>query len=321
MIDQLSLDEWRAFDAAHPAPTFFARPGWALALADVYPALTPSLLRIRTGRREPVLVPVMAASGGKLGLRRLNAFPLGGYTCFMRENGELAPAEDAQHALDELRRFAHAGTLIPWPLGPVPSYKSAAPHETAVVDLSGGIEKALANVDGTFRRMAGQAARRGVVCEPSSEPDAVDGYYELLSESAKRWGIPQPTERRALIEALVRHGGRDVEIWFARAEGRRIAGGVVFYGSSEFFFWSAAMLAEFGRLRPSNALNFALLNAAAARGMQWYNLGSSEGLPGVARFKRDLGATDVSYAELHFASMPLTVFRQVRQAFSARRME
>jgi lipid II:glycine glycyltransferase (peptidoglycan interpeptide bridge formation enzyme) len=78
------------------------------------------------------------------------------------------------------------------------------------------------------------------------------------------------------------------------------------------------MLAEFGRLRPSNALNYALLHAAAARGMHWYNLGSSEGLPGVARFKRDLGATTVEYSEMHSERTPITLFRNVRHAFAAR---
>ncbi len=78
------------------------------------------------------------------------------------------------------------------------------------------------------------------------------------------------------------------------------------------------MLAEFGRLRPSNALNFALLHAAAARGMQWYNLGSSEGLPGVARFKKDLGARNIAYREVHFERAQVKVLRSVRRALLTR---
>ena len=74
------------------------------------------------------------------------------------------------------------------------------------------------------------------------------------------------------------------------------------------------MLSEFGRLRPSNALNFALLRAAAERGMRWYNLGSSEGLPGVARFKKDLGARDIAYHEITLARLPVRIVRSVRHA-------
>lgn len=318
MIEQIHIDEWRKFDAAHRAPTFFARPAWALALCEVYPNAAPTLLRIRARGNPPVLLPVLTLRGGALGLRQVSGFPLGGYTLFMREDATPASAREAQDALTELRRYTHSASLVPWPLGPSLEEASGPAHETAVVDLSNGLDAALQNVDGCYRRMAGQAARRGVVCERASGLEAVDTYYDLLCESAKRWGIPEPTQRRTLIEALVRHGGDDVEIWFARAEGRPIAGGVVFYGSTEFFFWSAAMLAEFGRLRPSNALNFALLQAAADRGMQWYNLGSSEGLPGVARFKRDLGARDVPYGEINFTSMPLRMFRHVRRALAGR---
>jgi CelD/BcsL family acetyltransferase involved in cellulose biosynthesis len=316
MIDRLSIDEWKAFDAAHPAPTFFARPAWALALAEVYPNAVPSLLRIRAHQNPVLLLPVLEMHGGALHLRRLNAFPLGGYTCFMHEDGTPASIDEVQCALNELERFAHSASIVPWPLAPAPRNYAGAQHETAVIDLSNGVDAALANIDGTYRRMAGQAARRGVSCAPANESSAVQTYYQLLCESAKRWGIPEPAERKALIEALVKYGGRDVEIWFARADGKAIAGGVVFYGSTEFFFWSAAMLTEYGRLRPSNALNYALLHAAANRGMQWYNLGSSEGLPGVAHFKRDLGAREIEYREIHLETPPLKMIRKMRRAFS-----
>jgi lipid II:glycine glycyltransferase (peptidoglycan interpeptide bridge formation enzyme) len=223
------------------------------------------------------------------------------------------------HAVAEIARFADAATLVPWPLGPQPTLlHEGSAHETAVVDLRDGLEAAIANVEGVFRRMAGQAQRRGVVCAPSRDADAVDLYYELLEASAKRWGVERPSIPKALISALVQHGGDDVEIWFARAEGRAIAGGIVFYGAQEFFFWSAAMLSEYGRLRPSNALNFALMRAAAERGMSWYNLGSSEGLPGVARFKSDLGAQTLRYRDVCVARRTFKLYTTVRRAISAR---
>jgi len=58
----------------------------------------------------------------------------------------------------------------------------------------------------------------------------------------------------------------------------------------------------------------ALMRAAAERGMQWYNLGSSEGLPGVARFKADLGARDIPYGEVRTAGLRFTIYSNVRRA-------
>lgn len=318
MIERLGIEEWLAFDAAHPAPTFFARPAWAISLAQVYPGMRPVLLRIAIKNDAPVLLPLMQMHGGLLRWREFRGFPLGGYTCFLRENGTLAPPAACAAALTQLTAISDTATIVPWPLGPAPAVPAHATHETSVIDLSSGLESALSNVDGAFRRMAGQAARRGVICEPCSDPDAVDRYYALLESSAKRWGLEAPTIPKHLITALTENGGPDVQVWFARAEGCDIGGGVVFYGSREFFFWSAAMLSEYGRLRPSNALNFALLRAAAERGMHWYNLGSSEGLPGVARFKKDLGTTDITYYEYQIARSRFKLYTNVRRTIAPR---
>lgn len=317
MIERVSIREWIEFDGKHPAPTFFARPAWALALEQSYPHLRAAPIRIHTAGKS-VLVPLVQVDGGRLRLREYCGFPLGGYTCFLLEDGSHADAQTSRRALSELARSCDALQIVPWPLGPLRDEGPGPEHETALVDLSGGIDAALAGVEGIFRRMAGQAQRRGVVCEPSHDPGAVDVYYELLEASAKRWGLERPSIPKALIAALAEHGGSDVQIWFAKAEGREIAGGVVFYGSQEFFFWSAAMLAEFGRLRPSNALNFALMRAAAERGMSWYNLGSSEGLPGVARFKQEMGARGLTYRETHLERPRFKLYSGVRRALRAR---
>ena len=318
MIERLSLEEWKAFDAAHPAPTFFARPAWALSLAQAYPGMEPAPLRVRAQGNPPLIIPLVRMRGGVLRWREYRGFPLGGYTCFLHENGELASQTQCEAALAELGRFADSATIVPWPLAEKPHAFEGGQHETAVVDLSRGIDEALAGVTGIFRRMAGQAERRGVSCAPSHGPDAVDVYYALLEASAKRWGLERPTIPKPLIASLVHNGGDDVEIWFARAEGQVIGGGVVFYGATEFFFWSAAMLAEFGRLRPSNALNFALMRAAAARGMLWYNLGSSEGLPGVARFKDNIGAIEIPYRDIRLEGASFKIYSNVRRVLTVR---
>jgi CelD/BcsL family acetyltransferase involved in cellulose biosynthesis len=314
-VERLPLGDWLELDSRFPAPTFFARPAWALALQESKAYVEAAPLRVRLSTGTWLTVPLVRLRSS-LGFKEYSGFPLGGYTLPRHEDGTSATSEEWNDVIDALGRYADGFNVIPWPLGPVPSSLPGTPvmHETAVVDLRGGLEAAMNNVEGIFRRMAGQAERRGVTCTCSTEPDAADAYYDLLERSAKRWGIQKPTIAKATIEALQRFGGSSVEIWFAEADGKRIAGGIVFYGSEEFFFWSAAMDAEYGRLRPSNALNFALLRAACSRGMSWYNLGSSEGLPGVARFKRDLGADTLQYREIQMKRLPYAIYSGVRQA-------
>ncbi|HEV7180596.1 MAG TPA: hypothetical protein VGN11_12050, partial [Candidatus Baltobacteraceae bacterium] len=213
MIECLSIEEWRSFDAEHPAPTFFARPAWALALEAVDSRLRAAPVRVALASGKTVLVPLVRDRGGALHWRDFCGFPLGAYTCFLLDNGELASADEAESALRLLRHRADVLTVVPWPLGTIPvvPFATARVHETAVIDLSNGMEAALAGVTGVSRRMAGQAARRGVVCAPDNTTNAVGLYYALLEQAAKRWGLARPSLSESLLEAVVRFGGRDVE--------------------------------------------------------------------------------------------------------------
>jgi len=312
MIEPISLSDWFEFDARHPAPTFFARPAWASALSAAFPHLRPHPVWVDCcGGR--VLIPLMQ-SLGRLSWREFIGMPLGTYTCALREDGSLASSADFSSAIGVLERLCDALAVTPWPLGPVPVVPSwrRKPHEAAVIDLSGGIDRALRGVAGVTRRMAGQAARRGVACAPMRSGLGAAIYYGILREASERWGLMRPPFPKELLEALVSYGGDDVEIWFAQCDSHPIAGGVVLYGSEELFFWSAAMRHAFARLRPSNALNFELLHAGAERKLAWYNLGASEALPGVERFKRGLGAHAVPYDELHRESVPFNAYSQIR---------
>ncbi len=296
MLLSLPIEKWMARDTAMPAPTFFARPAWALALSAAYERLHPALLTVKVDGMTCV-VPGVETAGGRLGWRTFVASPLGTYTYLADSEGEAADSVLAETVCASLARAFDVVEVTPWPLAPV--HLSGAwtryEHVAGVFDLkyNGSL---LPHVKGVGRRMAGQAARRGLLCGRYDGEDSIDVYYALLREAAKHWGLPAPPYPKRLFEALRHYGGRDVEVWLARFEGEAVAGGVVLYGSQESFFWSAAMRRDFAFLRPSNALNLALIEAARERGVRWYNLGSSEGLPGVERFKRSLGAADVRYA-------------------------
>ena len=312
----LTVDEWRAFDACHVAPTFFARPAWALALEQTFGGLTaqPTLFRLPTGE---AIFPLMRSGRGFVSVE---AMPLGTYSLPLCPDGEAADpilAEAIVHNIIESSSDDFSCTL--WPLTDYSQVNGCdrTPHQTSVIDLRGGAEAALANFKGVARRMAGQALRKGVSCQ--REPGSVDVYYGMLEESAKRWGMESSHLPRRIFQALVELGGDDVEIWIARYKGEAIAGGVMLYGSREAFFWSAAMRAKYADLRPSNLLNAEMIKAAAERGMHWYNLGASEGLGGVSRFKESLGAELVDYMTLSWRSSLYRRYQRIRSAFDRSR--
>lgn len=309
MIQHFPTDDWVQFDRAHPAPTFFARPAWAQALAETYDRLIPHAVVV--GNNPPVIVPAMLAKG-RAGFRELLAFPLGTYTAFLDEAGNAVGSPDATRTLGELKRSFDRVSLILWPLGPQaePNTRGGgAVHSTAAIDCADGFESALARMRGVTRRMAGQATRRGLVCRRAASHELL-AYYQLLREAhdAREQHLP----KFALLEAVLRHGGDDAQLWFAESDGLKVAGGIVLFGSEELFFWSAAMRREYGHLRPSNALNVALIEAACKRGVRWYNLGASEGLEGVEQFKRGLGACDHAYMEVSLRAPIYMLYEQLR---------
>jgi lipid II:glycine glycyltransferase (peptidoglycan interpeptide bridge formation enzyme) len=156
-----------------------------------------------------------------------------------------------------------------------------------------------------------------VTCERAPVQE-LDTYYELLCEASRGWGLARPTISRDLLHAVFARGDGDAQLWFARVDGAVAGGGVILYGTDELFFWSAAMRRDFARFRPSNALNLCLIAQACARGVRWYNLGASEGLEGVARFKHDLGAEAVPYGEWRFAAPRFSFYHRARTQFTAR---
>jgi CelD/BcsL family acetyltransferase involved in cellulose biosynthesis len=317
VITPLALAKWEAFDRAHPGPTFFSRPAFALAYCDVNERYEPWPLRIDYGGKQYIMPAVRTRS--VLGMRALIAFPLGGYGCILDERGETVGAHVAAELLGLVGRDVHSLTYIAWPLGSQPTLKSdRETYHTSAIDCSAGFDNAVAGMRGVTRRMAAQALRRGVVCRRSlSSPQSVSRYYAILEEASAGWGLARPTISHALLDAVVRWGGDDVELWFAELGEETVAGGVVLFGSEELFFWSAAMRRDYAAYRPSNALNMSLIARACERGVRWYNLGASEGLAGVERFKHDLGARDVSYSVYSIQNRTYRLYEHVRNAIGA----
>ena len=316
--DILSLDDWRAFYELHGAPTFFASPAWSRAVCESNPQYHIYPLKYTLDTAQSVIVPLLRVSGGKLRLRVLVGMPFGAYTAIATQTGPLAQQPAIDEVIRHLRRHTDSVELTLWPLGPQASLfsKESIGYETSVVDLSHGAEAALNSMEGSSRRMAAQAQRKGVVCAVEHGQAAVETYYDILCQAAAKWGLERPTIRKELLLSLVNEGGNDVEIWLARFDGKAIAGGVVLYGLEEAFFWSAATAPDYGVLRANNALAVAIILAAAARNVRWLNLGASQGLPNVLKFKRYLGATEIPYSTIHLQRPVYRFVKFVQSQFS-----
>lgn len=319
--ERIAMHDWEQFDREHPSPVFTARPAWARAWCEANAGVEPMPMRCEFDDGSSVIVPLLREKS-RLRWKIATGMPWNESIVILESDGHIASNERCVAALDHLSSCVvpDSLTVTLWPLceqGRIDLQASTLVDEVSVIDLQEGADAAIARMDGRTRRMAGQAARRGVTCARAEGEDALGRYAEMLDDSAKRWGRDRPSISEALLKCVLAHARNDAELWFAYCGDRPIAGGVALYGGSEnaeMYFWSAAMLAEHAHLRPSNALNVALLRRAAERGARWYNLGSSFGLQGVREFKDRLGAQRVRYGTQSVQSASFRAYAALRAA-------
>ena len=315
-LERWSLKQWQSFEAQHAAPIFHARLAWAVALHDTNPEIVPAPHVLRLPSGETVFLPLVRSSGGRLPWRCFEGVPQG-HNVFLTMDGKAVEGELLREALDALSRCSVDSLVLNlWPALNVlkPPNWSARYFSASVLDLSLGAEAALARMSSVARRLGEHSRKAGIVCFPQSDAGAVHRFYDLQPE---RWAKTHALVGQRFLHTLVKHAPRDVEIWFAYHEGRAIAGAVVLFGSHEAYIWLTAVVPDVMPLRPLSLMHMCGVQAAAARGLRWYNLGSSENLPDVQRLKAALGAPAVPFARLTLEKGVFRLYRQLRNRRAA----
>jgi len=310
----LDVGEWIELDRRAPAPTFFARPAWATAIERAFPRLVAHPLACRLEDGSEAFVPLTRVQG-RLRWTLYHGMPFDGYTSVGTAQGPLDD-ERASRVLSALLFGGDEVILNPWPMSryTLRGANIHIPAETSALDLGGTLEGAQAAIASKSRRMAGQAERKGAVCTIETGANAVNTYYQLLSEAAtERWGRAVPTIALDFFTEVVAQGAEAVEIWIVRYQGEPVSGGVALYGSKEVSLWTTATKPGLEILRPHNLLHATIMEHAGSRGIKWYNLNSSSGLEGVLRFKKALGAAHIPYEILGRRRPLYRAFQAIRR--------
>lgn len=165
-----------------------------------------------------------------------------------------------------------------------------APKVASVVSLTtggAGSEKGRAS-----------GAARGAASGAASGASLMDDYFRVYAASAQRWGRSAPPYPRALFEALLE--SPSTQLWAHHVEGRLACAMVVLAGRRHALYWQGVSHIEDDQkpAHPMARLFDAAVQGLALQGVQRFNLGASEGLPNVQRFKEEFGAQPVPYAAL-----------------------
>lgn len=170
--------------------------------------------------------------------------------------------------------------------------------ETHVLDLSGDDAALLARARPRMRSYLRGDEWRDFGIERGG-PSLLGPFYDWYRRGSQDWQVDArhvyPSE---YFEALCRDGG--LEIWVVGAKGRSVGAAAFLLGARDVLYLASGTERAAG---PNSAMDALIWRAAhhyRDRGFASMNLGASEGLESVRRFKRKFGACAVPYRRVSY---------------------
>jgi lipid II:glycine glycyltransferase (peptidoglycan interpeptide bridge formation enzyme) len=178
---------------------------------------------------------------------------------------------------------------------------------TSQLDITEDEQVLLADCRKNTRYELKQAKKRGIVISQTTDPVAIDGFYELQLQTAKRHGFV-PYGKRFLQEQFrIFAEANKVLLYSAHTQdGKLIAQAfVIFYGQEAAYHYGAST--ELGRTEPgAYAIQWEAIKEAKRRGCSRYNFWgvvlpeqTTHRFYGVSVFKRGFRGQDVEYLHAH----------------------
>ena len=295
----------------HPAPD---RPGHAAVASgessfdDLF---DDPVLRSAVGRAAGLqaLEPHGLFEWRRLGLRRWEWAPYGLYApvCADPQRAQVltdfldrAPGQASQARMHlnplcpEAGRLAQQAAAQGW---------RVLPRETHLLDLRPGLEALRRGFHATKRNQIAKPVKiDSRIALARTEAD-LQPYFEVYARSLQRWGRAGawPYPRQLFIDLLQSPA---VRIWTHQVQGRLACAVVILECRHQALYWQGVSHIEPDQkpAHPMVRLMDAVIQDLCARAVPVLNLGASEGLPQVRRFKEEFGARPAGYNTLQWES-------------------
>ena len=175
--------------------------------------------------------------------------------------------------------------------------RHVGPYRTMLVDIGRPLDEVRGGLAKKWRYHLKQAERAGLEITQGRDPALLHDFIPLFDELVARKAIDVDlgADFYARLQPRLPENER-LHVGIARAEGRPVAGVVAsIHGDTAVYLLGAAN--EEGRAaNAAYLLQWQVIEAAAAEGCRWYDLGGvdAEGNPGVYRFKQRMGGAELS---------------------------
>jgi hypothetical protein len=278
------------------------------------------VLRAAIGRAAglQVLEPHGLFEQRRLGLRRWEWAPYGLYAPVC------ADPQRAQALADFLNRAPGRASQVRVQLNPLCpeaarlAERAAAqgwrvlPRQTHLLDLRPGLPALRRGYHATKRNQVAKPVKiDSRIGQARTEAD-LQPYFEVYAHSLQRWGRAGawPYPRQLFLDLL--HSPA-VRIWTHHVHGRLACAVVILESRHQALYWQGVSRIDEDQkaAHPMVRLMDAVIQDLCARGVPVLNLGASEGLPQVQRFKEEFGAQPRAYSALQWES---TAWRWLQRA-------
>jgi hypothetical protein len=245
----------------------------------------------------------------RLGLRRWEWAPYGLYApvCADRERAQ-ALAEFLSRALGRASQVRVQLNPLCSEAGRMEEQAAAQgwrvlPRETHLLDLRPGLEALRRGYHATKRNQVAKPVKvDSRIALARTEADLLP-YFEVYAHSLQRWGRagPWPYPRQLFLDLL--HSPA-VRIWTHHVQGRLACAVVILECRHQALYWQGVSRIDEDQkpAHPMVRLMDTVIQDLCARGVPVLNLGASEGLPQVRRFKEEFGARPTAYSTLLWES-------------------
>ncbi len=290
---------WLETARACPWATYFHGPAWAGAMTKLFPECRAEALGCSLSDGAAVVLPAVAREKKRLFRQAIDykSMEPGVYGGFIARRALTAQElEELAAAVLQLKNAGGRMVETPWQPLSLPDTFISKKLETHIVELGPDFEALKKQFSRGQKSNLNQARRKGVTVRLAAGGQDIDEYFAIYLESVQRWGTARGgVYPRELFLSLQASADPQVQFWLAEVEGRIAAGVLALAWGSTIVYWHGAAREQYFKHYPNNLLHARIMAWGCENGYSRYDMGSSAGLAGVARFKESLGAQVHAY--------------------------
>jgi len=222
---------------------------------------------------------------------KLYSAPWGGYGGIF---GEEVDHESVGYILESISKKIHAKkvyiTIPPERIEEVAYYSDFKPDVEELLTYVVPLISTTANSEilgGARKRNIEKAYKSGLVVERRKDDEAIRTYYTMYLDSLRRW---KAKKRFSLTDFRKLLSSSFANLFLVRDEVDYLSGAIILSSKEELFYWHGAGYERYFYRRPNGLLHWEIIRYGIERGYKKYNMGTTQGLEGLKRFKKDFGA-------------------------------